>query len=74
VAVGSYVDSAGVTVPMYVDETDGHWAQGVEIAIPAGDGGASLDGVACSPGGVCAAVGTAHNGDGIVALSTAATP
>jgi hypothetical protein len=73
VAVGSYVDSAGVTVPMYVDETDGHWAQGVEIAIPAGAGGASLDGVACSPGGVCAVVGTAHNGDGIVALSTAAT-
>jgi hypothetical protein len=36
VAVGSYVDSAGVTVPMYVDETDGHWAQAVEIAIPAG--------------------------------------
>ena len=73
VAVGSYVDSAGVTVPMYVDETDGHWAQAVEIAIPAGDSGASLDGVACSPGGACAAVGTAHNGDGIVALSTAAT-
>ncbi|HTW08321.1 MAG TPA: RHS repeat-associated core domain-containing protein [Acidimicrobiales bacterium] len=71
VAVGSYSDNAGVTRPMYVDDTDGHWAQAVELAVPAADGSASLNGVACSPGGVCAAVGTTQHGDGIVALSTA---
>jgi RHS repeat-associated protein len=74
VAVGFYADNAGVTRPMYADRTNGHWAQAVEVALPAGDGGGSLDGVSCSPGGVCAAVGAAHNGDGIVTLSRAATP
>ncbi|HXR22081.1 MAG TPA: VWD domain-containing protein [Acidimicrobiales bacterium] len=71
VAVGSYVDNAGVTRPMYVDESDSHWAQAVELAVPAGDGSVTLYGVACSPGGVCAAVGDTQHGDGIVALSTA---
>ncbi len=71
VAVGSYPDNGGVTRPMYVDETDGHWAQAVELNVPAGDGGADLDAVACSPGGVCAAVGATEHGDGIVAFSTA---
>ncbi len=71
VAVGSYTDSTGTTRPMYVDESDGHWAQAVEVGVPAGDGGATLNGVACSPGGVCAAVGATQHGDGIIALSTA---
>jgi hypothetical protein len=73
VAVGSYTDGSGATVPMYVDETGGHWAQAVELAVPAGDGSATLDGVACSHGGVCAAVGATQHGTGIVALSTRAT-
>ena len=70
VAVGSYHDASGTQRPIAVEETDGHWAQAVEIGVPAGDGSATLGGVACLPVGVCAAVGTTQHGDGIVAFSS----
>ena len=69
VAVGSYQDGSSQDAPMYVDQGAGTWGTATKLGTPQGDGAAAPKAVACSPGGVCTAVGGAAH-DGIVAQST----
>jgi Big-like domain-containing protein len=69
VAVGSYVDSAGIKQAMVVtQDTNGDWRQAVEVTAPAepasGPYGASLASVACTSADACIAVGSYTDSSG----------
>ena len=60
VAVGSYLDSSGLTQAMEATETGGTFAQATEVTAPSNvgsDPGAQLFGVSCTSPGNCVGVG-----------------
>ncbi len=68
-AVGSYHDASGTQRPIAVEETDGHWAQAVEIGVPADAGPSTLNAISCSSLSSCGAVGGAAHDVALVLLS-----
>jgi hypothetical protein len=62
-AVGSYVDTTGVTEGVLLSEENGSWASGVEARLPSDaetgpDQKVSLNSISCPSAGNCTAVGT----------------
>jgi hypothetical protein len=77
VAVGAYVKTAGVSLPMAITEPKGRWSRAVEVGTPphAASGSArsaTLFGVACSGATDCTAVGQYVN-DALINEAMAAT-
>jgi hypothetical protein len=68
-AVGSYIDSNGVTHGLEVSELSNRWLAGLSMALPTNAStfpDASLSSVACISAGNCDAIGTYANAEGDV--------
>jgi hypothetical protein len=63
-AVGSYYDSSDTLQALFLNQSGGKWASGVEATLPANRIGASLASVSCASAEACSAVGSSFESSG----------